>query len=51
MKITKGIVKDVLVKIDKFFYVVDFVVLDIEPVAEGTNIVPIILGRPFFGHI
>ena len=25
----------------------DFVVLDTEPVAEGTNQVPIILGRPF----
>ena len=47
MKIPKGIVEDVLVKIDKFYYPVDFVVLDIEPVAEGTNLVPIILGRPF----
>ena len=25
----------------------DFVVLDTEPVAEGANYVPIILGRPF----
>ena len=32
---------------DKFYYPVDFVVLDIEPVAEGPNYVPIILGRPF----
>ena len=48
MKIPKGIVKDVLVKIDKFYYPVDFVVLDREPAAEGTNLVPIILGRPFF---
>ena len=47
MKIPKGIVEDVLVKIDKFYYPVDFVVLDTEPVAEGTNLVPIILGRPF----
>ena len=31
----------------KFYYPVDFVVLDIEPVAVGTNYVPIILGRPF----
>ena len=48
MKIPKGIVEDVLVKVDKFYYPVDFVVLDTEPVAEGTNQVPIILGRPFF---
>ena len=32
---------------DKFYYPVDFVVLDIEPVSEGPNYVPIILRRPF----
>ena len=47
MKIPKGIVEDVLVKVDKFYYLVDFVVLDIEPVAVGANHVPIKLGRPF----
>ena len=47
MKIPKGIVEDVLVKVDKFYYPVDFVVLDIEPVAVGADCVPIILGRPF----
>ena len=47
VKIPKGIVEDVLVKVDKFYYPVDFVVLDTEPVAEGTNQVLIILGRPF----
>ena len=35
-------------KLDKFYYPVDFVVLDTEPVAEGINQVPIILGRPCF---
>ena len=39
--------KDVLVKVDKFYYPVDFVVLDTEPVAEGINQVLIIFGRPF----
>ena len=39
--------ESVLVKVDKFYYPVDFVVLDTKPVAEGTNQVPIILGRPF----
>ena len=34
-------------KVDKFYYPVDFVVLDTEPVEEGINLVPIILGRPF----
>ena len=47
MKIPKGIVEDVLVKIDKFYYPVDFVVLDTEPIASEPNHVPIILGRPF----
>ena len=32
---------------DKFYYPIDFLVLDTEPVALGANYVPIILGRPF----
>ena len=47
VKIPKGIVEDVLVKIDKFYYPVDFVVLDTEPSSNDSNHVPIILGRPF----
>ena len=48
VKIPKGIIEVVLVKVDKFYYPVDFVVLDTEPIASGPNHVPIILGRPFF---
>ena len=47
IKIPKGTVEDVLIQVDKFYYPVDFVVLDTEPVAAGANYVPIILGRPF----
>ena len=47
VKIPKGIVEDVLVKIDKFYYPVDFIVLDTEPIENEPNHVPIILGRPF----
>ena len=47
VKIPKGIVEDVLVKVDKFYYPVDFIVLDTEPITVGPNHVPIILGRPF----
>ena len=47
IKIPKGTIKDVLIQVDRFYYAVDFVVLDIEPVAVGANHVPIILGRPF----
>ena len=47
VKIPKGIIEDVLVKVDKFYYPVDFVVLDTESIENGPNHVPIILGRPF----
>ena len=47
IKIPKGTVEDVLIQVDKFYYPIDFVVLDTEPVAVGANYVPIILGRPF----
>ena len=47
IKIPKGTVEVVLIQVDKFYYLVDFVVLDTKPVAVGTNYVPIILGRPF----
>ena len=47
IKIPKGTVEDVLIQVDKFYYPVDFVVLETEPVAVGAKHVPIILGRPF----
>ena len=39
----KGILEDILVKVDKFIFLVDFIVLDMEEDLE----VPLILGRPF----
>ena len=47
MKIPKAAIEDVLIQVDKFYYPVDFVVLNTELVAMGANYVPIILGRPF----
>ena len=47
IKIPTGTMEDVLIQVDKFYYLVDFAVLDTEPVVVGTNYVPIILGRPF----
>ena len=47
IKIPKGTVEDVLIQVDKFYYPVDFVVLDTETAAVEANYVPIILGRPF----
>ncbi|RVW19934.1 hypothetical protein CK203_115149 [Vitis vinifera] len=43
VKIPRGMIEDVLVQVDKFYYLVDFVVLDMDPVAKGTNCIPIIL--------
>ncbi|KAK4254075.1 hypothetical protein QN277_009504 [Acacia crassicarpa] len=39
----EGKIKDVLVKIDKFIFPVDFIILDF----EADHDVPILLGRPF----
>ena len=38
-----GIIEDVLVKVDKFIFPTDFIILDMQEDKE----VPIILGRPF----
>jgi len=38
-----GIAEDVLVKVDKFLYPIDFLVMDI----EEDDVVPLILGRTF----
>ena len=43
----RGIVEDVLVKIEQFYYPVDFIVLDYQPVLHPSTHTPIILGRPF----
>ncbi|KAG8483835.1 hypothetical protein CXB51_023321 [Gossypium anomalum] len=43
IRFRRGIIEDLLVKIDKFIFPIDFVVLDIE---ENSD-VPLILGRPF----
>ena len=39
----KGIIEDVRIKVDKFIFLVNFVVLDMEEDEQ----VPLILGRPF----
>jgi hypothetical protein len=47
VKVPWGIIEDVLIKVDKFFFPVDFIVLDTEPVQNVGIQIPIILGRPF----
>ena len=47
VKKMRGIIEDVLIKVDKFYYPVDFIVLDTELAINVEIQVPIILGRPF----
>ena len=47
VKIPRGLVKDVLVQVDKFYFPMEFVVLDTQPVVnQGTQFL-VILGSPF----
>ena len=47
VKIPRGIIEDVLVQVDNFYYPVDLVVLNTDPIVKEANSVPIILGRLF----
>ncbi|XP_026458789.1 uncharacterized protein LOC113359354 [Papaver somniferum] len=46
-KIPRGIVEDVLIKVENFYFPVDFIVLDTQPVQYHDDHIPVILGRPF----
>ena len=43
----RGVVEDVLIQVDKFYFPVDFIVLDTHPVANLNSQIPVILCRPF----
>ena len=47
VKIPKGIVEDVLIKVDAFYFLVDFVVLDTELALNASTQIHVILGPPF----
>jgi hypothetical protein len=47
VKVPRGIIEDVFIKVDKFYYPMDFIVLDIEPVMNVEIQIPVILGHPF----
>ena len=47
VKIPRGIVNNVLVQVDKFYFLVDIVVLDTQPVVNQGTRFPLILGKPF----
>jgi hypothetical protein len=44
LKRPRGILEDVLIKVDKFYFPVDFIVIDTEPVHDVVNQIPVILG-------
>ena len=44
MKGPWGILEDVVIKVDKFYFPVDFIVIDTEPVHDVVNPIPVILG-------
>jgi hypothetical protein len=44
VKVPRGIIEDVLIKVDKFYFPVDFIVLDTEPVQNVGIQIPVILG-------
>ena len=46
IKVPRGLLEDVLVKVDEFYFPVDFLVLDMKSSGNPSQI-PIILGRPF----
>ena len=47
VKVPKGVVEDVLIKVGDFVFPVDFIVLETELVINSQNQIPVILGRPF----
>ncbi|XP_058211543.1 uncharacterized protein LOC131323713 [Rhododendron vialii] len=47
VKIPKGVIEDILIKVDKFYFPVDLIVLDTQPVQNSKGHIPVILGRPF----
>ena len=47
VKISRGIVEDVLIKVDSFYFPIDFVVLNTEPALNANTQIHVILGCPF----
>lgn len=44
VKVPRGVVEDVLIQVNKFYFSVDFIVIDTEPVASSKTQIPVILG-------
>ena len=46
-KVPRGMVEDVLIQVDKFYFLVDFIILDTQLAANVNTQIPIILGCRF----
>ena len=47
MKIPHSIAVDVLIQVEKFYFLVEFIMIDTPPVEDSRKHISIILGRPF----
>ncbi|XP_059451036.1 uncharacterized protein LOC132181822 [Corylus avellana] len=47
VKKPREIIEDVIIRVDKFYFLVDFIVLNTKPVPNPDKLIPIILGCPF----
>ena len=47
MIVPKGVVEDVLVQVEKFYFPIDFIILDMQPISNANSQIFVILGRPF----
>ena len=46
-KVIRGMVEDILVQVDKFYFLMEFIVLDTQPSANPSTQILVIFGRPF----
>ncbi|KAM7484084.1 hypothetical protein LguiA_000093 [Lonicera macranthoides] len=51
VKFPRGVIEDVLIQVETFYFPVDFVVLDTQPVQNTNGQIPVILGRPFLATV
>ncbi|XP_057513183.1 uncharacterized protein LOC130795179 [Actinidia eriantha] len=47
VRVPRGIIEDVLVQMDKFYFPANFIALDTQPVSDPDAQIPVILDRPF----
>ena len=47
MIVPKGVVEDVFVQVDKFYFPIDFIILDMHHVSNAYSQISVILGCPF----